>query len=498
MITSKRLLHIWWVWLAPTVGVATIAVALYFMLHAPANQHYRLTLSAGELGTTRSKLAETLRVKAATHGLTLEFRETAGSQDELEQVNAHTLDIAFVQGGVHIENAANVRQVASLQIEPLHFLVRKELAEKVANNWDALEGKTVNLGPAGSGTHLLALEVMEFVGLHPQQPGKQRGYVPRIMPHQELRAEQDGARLPDAIFLVASMPSETVKELVHTHDYRLVPLPFADAFALGGLNAAADKARHHEKKDCIDRARIYATFIPAFTYRVEPHVPEKALPSLGTRLLLVAHQDVDAQAVERLVEVIYDSQFASVTRPALDPKLLDLPPEFAWHKGSQLYKERGAPIVSGRFMDSAHRAMAILAALVSGLFVLYQWHRMRGGFKRDQGFKKYLQKVTWIEARATNLELDQPGALQVLIDLRFRLGRLRTEILDRFSAGELVGHELMQSFLILAADVRDGLTAMMRQCPQGEPTGEASGRHVAAQIGTENARAESTSYHAAE
>jgi TRAP-type uncharacterized transport system substrate-binding protein len=463
MLAGKKLLQIWWAWLAPAVGVAALILALYFLFHTPQEQHYRLTMSAGESGTTRSKLAEALQAKAGARGLTLEFRETSGSEDMLEQLNRHTLDVAFVQGGVHIENATKVRQVATLQIEPLHLLLKKELAEDVTANWDVLEGKTVNLGPPGSGTHLLAREVMEFVGLYPQEHGKKGGYVPTVKSHRELAAEKDRAKLPDAAFMVASLPSETGKYLVHRHDYLLVPLPFADAFALDGLNATRKKAKHVEQNR-IDRGRIYATTIPAFTYRVEPHVPDRPLPSLGTRLLVVAHRDVDTTAVQRLVEVIYGSEFASVTRPALEPKLLDLPPEFPWHAGTQHYRARNAPIVSGSVLDAAHKGAAILAAAASGLFVLWQWLRLRRKVHRDRGFSSYMNAVTRIEEKASQIERDQMGGLQQLLELRDELSRVKTEALDKFTAGELAGDDLLQGFLVEVHDVRDHLTHLIDWC----------------------------------
>src|SRR5262249_25416733 len=146
-----------------------------------------------------------------------------------------------------------------------------------------------------------------------------------------LLAEPDTARLPDAVFLVSSLPAPTTNYLVTRHGYRLVPLPFAEAFALRSLVEAMGDSQLGPAEEHIVMGRIQATVIPAFTYGVEPAVPEQPLPTLGARLLLVAHQDVPARAVYQLVEATYGAEFGQIVRPALDPKLMDLPPEFPWH-----------------------------------------------------------------------------------------------------------------------------------------------------------------------
>src|SRR5262245_31662277 len=213
----------------------------------------------------------------------------------------------------------------------------------------------------------------------------------------------------------------------------------------------------------IEKRRIAATVIPAFTYQVEPPVPPTVLPALGTRLLLVAHKDVDAQAIRRLVDAVYATEFAGASRPPLDPKLLDLPPEFPWHEGTRTYLERNTPIVSGVLMDSAHKALAIFAAAASGLFVLWQWLKQRGKFLRDRGFNKYISEVMRIEEEASGLERDPTGAQERLRYLREELGRLKAEALHRFTEGELAGHELMQGFLVQVNDVRDYIQSLIRR-----------------------------------
>jgi hypothetical protein len=356
----------------------------------------------------------------------------------------------------------------------LHLLVRKELAPAVSANLTALAGKTVNLGPAGSGTHTLAAEVLEFAGLHAQAPGRPVGYVGTAWGRHQLAEEKDPARLPDAVFLVSSLPSETVKVLVSRHNYQLVPLPFGEAFSLDALTAREPGQQKRPPNGRVEKGRVTATAIPAFAYRVEPPVPPAALPALGTRLLLVAHRKVDARAVRRLLDTVYSTEFASTARPPLDAKLLELPPEFPWHAGTRVYLDRNTPIVSGVLMDSAQKGFAIFAAAASGLFVLWQWLRMRSQFLRDRGFREYLGAVTRVEEKARRIECGQADGRAQLSELSNELDRLKADALNRFTEGELAGHELLQCFLVQVKDVRDRVARLMDR-PVSLPQEQESG-----------------------
>src|SRR5262249_4274653 len=157
---------------------------------------YRLRLTAGnELGT-RHQLAMHFQSETAQQNLTFELLPSAGSEQALDWVNARKVDAALVQGGLTSDGRSNVRQVATLHIEPMHLLVKKELFHDAASSLTALRGKTVDLGEVGSGTHSLAAAILDFVGLQPRErdPG---GYIPLTVDRQHLLAEKDTAGLPD-------------------------------------------------------------------------------------------------------------------------------------------------------------------------------------------------------------------------------------------------------------------------------------------------------------
>jgi TRAP-type uncharacterized transport system substrate-binding protein len=472
MLARTKLVRLIWKWVAPFVALAALGLACFFYFYSPGQKTYRLSLTAGNALGTRHQMAQRLQKEVFQRGLVFALQPSQGSEQALDWINDGNMDVALVQGGLTTAGRPNVRQVATLDIEPLHLAVKKELAADAATSLMALGGKTVDLGEVGSGTHSLAIATLEFVGLKPRDTDPVRGYIPVTLDRQHLWAETDTNRLPDAVFLVSSLPSSTTRYLVTKHGYRLVPLPFAEALALESLEQPAEDEERVSGGERIVLERIQAVTIPPYTYGIEPPVPDKLVPTLGTRLLLVAHKDVPARAMFELVEATYAPRFGLIVHPPLDVRLMDLPPEFPWHAGAQLYLQRNAPLLSGAAMDSAHKAFAIFAAAASGLFVLWQWTKLYGSATRNRGFKQYIAQVTRIEERVLEAERSRPLALPELSVVRDRLHRLKTEALDEFARTDFAGKDLLFGFLAQVNDVRDYVTRLI--CERQERDGKAT------------------------
>jgi TRAP-type uncharacterized transport system substrate-binding protein len=456
-----------WKFVAPLVAVSALALACFLYFYSPAQKSYRLSLTAGNVLGTRHQLAQRLQKEVFQRGLVFALQPSQGSEQALDWVNDRSVDVALVQGGLTSAGRPNVRQVATLHIEPVHLLVKKNLAAAVSAHLRALGGKTVDLGEIGSGTHSLAMATLEFVGLKPRDADPVRGYIPLNLDRQHLFAEKDTARLPDAIFLVASLPSATTRYLVTKHDYRLVALPFAEALALESLAEPPDNNEPANSSQRVVLERIQAATIPAYTYGIEPAVPDRPVSTLGTRLLLVAHKDVPAKAMLELVEAVYIPRFGLIVHPPLDARLLEVPPEFPWHAGAVLYLQRNAPLLSGAVVDSAHKMFAIFAAGASGLFVLWQWTKLYGSASRNRGFKGYITQVTRIEERVLEAERKRQLTLSELSMVRERLYRLKTEALDEFARTDFASKDLMVGFLSQVNDVRDYVTRLIRERQDG-------------------------------
>ena len=252
-----------------------MAIAIYFSQSRA--RHYRLSMSAGSAEGLRHQIAERLSIEAVGHGLTLNLVSTTGSREVLDRLEAHQLDVAFVQGGLDPAFHPHVRQVAALYVEPLHLLVKPAPAAPVAASLASLRRKTVNLGPTGSGTHDLARDVLKFAGLSAAYDGGSGDYTLTTKSYGELLEESDAGKLPDAVFSVSALPSPVVRALVSRHRYQLVALPFGEAFALDALNRESPypSPTRTERPSDVSKIRIYKAIVPPFTYGVDPPVPAR-------------------------------------------------------------------------------------------------------------------------------------------------------------------------------------------------------------------------------
>ena len=87
-----------------------------------------------------------------------------------------------------------------------------------------LNGRTISIGPEGSGTHALALEFLARVGIIDEITPSSFRFAPEVATEKLLHGEIDG------VALLASWESPVVRQLVSAQDIVLASVPRADAF----------------------------------------------------------------------------------------------------------------------------------------------------------------------------------------------------------------------------------------------------------------------------
>jgi hypothetical protein len=100
---------------------------------------------------------------------------------------------------------------------------------------------------------------------------------------------------------------------------------------------------------------------------------------------------------------------------------------------------------------------SFLVSAIVGIYLFWQALRRR----RFTGFDVYLSEVTALEKQAHQLEEAASLDIPALIVIRNRLSTIKTEALEKFTAGNLRGEELMNSFLIHVTDVRNYLNQLI-------------------------------------
>ncbi len=431
---------------------------------------FHLRITGGRLPGPKQRLAALLGRESARLGVNLTLAECSGSVESLDEVNEGRVNLAVVQGGLDSKRWTEVRQVAALHVEPLQMVVRGDLFDQVHGNLRALQGRSINIGETGSGTEALAREVLAFVGLRAGSRDAPGDYVAMFLSHLQLREIEDRDKLPDAVITVSSLPTPMIRRMVAKWGYRLVPLPFGEAFALEDLIMEDGPAEVDPSKvrAVIDKVHLHETHIPAFTYGVEPAVPAEPLPTFGARVLVVTNRKTNPEAVKRLLGAIFLTDFSEVARPPLETSLLDLPPEYPLHPGTVEFLQRNKPLIVGDAVDFLEKTSSLTGAVLGGLFVVWQWARRRYRRRRELGFESYLLKVTAIERQALQYELAAQLDLAALLALQADLGRLKNEALERFTHGELEGEGLISGFLTHANDARDYLARLILQRPMAD------------------------------
>jgi TRAP-type uncharacterized transport system substrate-binding protein len=437
------------------LGVVALGIALNGVVSRPAPPLRHLTLTAGNIDSTRALVARRLDEALDARGFETRLVDTASSAEEIERVDRGEVDLALVSGAYRVERYPNVRLVAPLYVEALHLLVKAEMAGSVGHTLDGLHGHTVDIGPEGSTTAGLAQSVLDFAGLPPASPANPSGYRAQSLTLAEMealyaRGERDA--LPDAILHLGTVPAKLAQGLIRNRDYTLVPLPFAEPLRLGVLLSGEPDDGPAAN---IDLRHITETVIPPFTYALDPPSPAAPLTTIGARLLLVANESVPSEAIERVIDVVYGARIAQLASPPLDPSVLALPSSLEAHDGTLAYRRRQTPFLTDNTVSALNNSLGVLGALAGGGWFLWQWWRQRVRARRDETFGIYMLRVADVERRIATLELAAELELEPLADLQRELLELKREALERFAEGELGDQGALSDLLLPINAARD-------------------------------------------
>jgi TRAP transporter TAXI family solute receptor len=202
----------WLLSFAPAILItgAVFGVALYFIQPAPPRS---ITMTTGAHDGAYEEFGQRYRDILARDGITVNLLPSAGAVENLDRLKTREdVDVGFVQGGIAtVQGAESLRSLGSLYYEPLWlFLRRGAHVRKLAD----LAGKRVAIGVEGSGTRILALELLALNALSP---------VAMTLSDAGGREAADALMKNqlDAIFVIAAPESPLVQDLMHARSVRL-------------------------------------------------------------------------------------------------------------------------------------------------------------------------------------------------------------------------------------------------------------------------------------
>ncbi len=455
----------WKIFLA-IAAVLMLGCAAYNYLACYCRAPVRLTISGGNVCPLRSEMAKRIGNEVRSQGISLENVSEANSETISAAVDAHRLDLGLVLGGFPPEAYRNVRQVASLGVEPLHLLVRPELLEGTTPPLELLRNRRVSLGEQDTNGARLAEDLLRLAGLRATTPKAAGDFEAVYMQEADVVAQLRSwkrvappvrallaERLPDALFLVDSLPAPLVDELVKTAGYRLVPLPYATALHLDNRR---DEAHH---ADGMLDSRLEATTIPAYTYGITPAAPPEDYPTFGLRLLLIAHKDVSTNAVLRLLRSLDQG---AARRYHVDLDALGADNELPLHPGAVAFAQGRRPMAVNDLLEPLTNFLSVIGAGAAGGLAL--WGFLRG--LRAVHPDVHLKQIDRIERLLAGSEQDEsaPRVPRELIDfLEAQLAQIKQAAIDDYSHGRLNNDEALVSILTLVADTRHMLVQRRKQ-----------------------------------
>ena len=203
------------------VGLAIVLVTFGFFNSAPPAT---LTLISGPEGSSFSRNAEQYKKILAKQGVTLKVLPSEGSLDNLQKLANPKVkvDVGFVLGGeAKGVNTEHLMSLGSISYQPLMIFYRGEPKHLLSE----FKGARLDIGPDGSGTHSLALTLLEANGVKPAD-------VSLIdTPAEDSVQVLQGNRI-DALFAMSdSTPAPVMRKLLHTPDIHLFNFLQADAYA---------------------------------------------------------------------------------------------------------------------------------------------------------------------------------------------------------------------------------------------------------------------------
>lgn len=263
-----------------------LVVATWALLHfvRPAAPR-TITISTGPEGSSFQRAAERYQKAFARNGVAVKLRPSNGSLENLRRLAdpRGDVEVGFVQVGVKLPDPAPGearRELASLGTisrQPLYVLVN---AARAPDRLAALAGKHVVVGPEGSGTRVLALNLLKANGI---EPG---GATTLLDLDDELVGDALASGGVDAAFLMGDSASpRVIRDLIQRPGVQVLQLAQLEAYL-----------RRFQDLDRI--------VIPMGAYDLARNLPATDLELVASSVELVARADLHPAISDLLLETM--------------------------------------------------------------------------------------------------------------------------------------------------------------------------------------------------
>ena len=249
---------------------------------------------------------------------------TAGSQANIEMVDAGEYDLGFVQSDVmsyayagtnlFTEPVTGFTTLAALYMEQVQIVTLDPEIKTVAD----LEGKTVSIGAVGSGVYFNALDVLGAYGLTEEDidPVTQNF-------DDSVESLQDG-RI-DAAFIVAGAPTTSITQLATTNDVYLVSLD----------------------QEHIDALIETSPYYSAYTISKDVYGTEEDCTTVAISAVLIGSADLDPDVAYTIVYMLFQNadKISHIKAAELDLEFASSITDVPYNEGAARYfSEQGIEV----------------------------------------------------------------------------------------------------------------------------------------------------------
>jgi TRAP transporter TAXI family solute receptor len=221
-MAARDIMRNHWPAITITVTAAVIVCAAIVMLRGlPPGT---IVMATGPEGGAYYELGKRYQAALADAKVEVQLMQTAGSVENLALLrDPHSgVNVALMQGGiVSAGDSSQLESLGTVFYEPLWWFRRREI---VKVGVEGIRGFKVSIGPEGSGTRALALELLKRNGVD-QQVAQLLDLTPRASAEKLMAGEID------VMFFMASWDAPLVQQLLEDERVGLSGFPRADAYA---------------------------------------------------------------------------------------------------------------------------------------------------------------------------------------------------------------------------------------------------------------------------
>lgn len=186
------------------VGITLLALVITWLMLEPPPPR-QLKMATGSQAGAYHRFGQAYQAWLKEEEISLRLENTTGSTRNLELLRSGQVDAALVQAGTASpEDEASLQSLGSLYYEPLWVLTR---GPSPITQLRQLKGKRLAIGPQGSGTRAVALELLALNGVTPENS-----------PLSPLGGPEAAQALAsgevEGLFMVSSPRAQAVRDLV--------------------------------------------------------------------------------------------------------------------------------------------------------------------------------------------------------------------------------------------------------------------------------------------